>query len=137
MVRPSGSCVWHGRRIYRWGKESIPYQPENVPELISPAALQVTISAIICRFFLLKTCLMESITIRIEVCGEKAEDATDCYIVLDYLRVLGRNHTEPVKLMINQDFSYPHISWGNVRKPPLVMRDGTCGTFKMNAVHSH
>ena len=70
-------------------------------------------------------------TIRIEVCGEKAEDATDCYIVLDYLRVLGRNHTEPVKLMINQDFSYPHISWGNVRKPPLVMRDGTCGTFKM------
>ena len=70
-------------------------------------------------------------TIRIEVCGEKAEDATDCYIVLDYLRVLGRNHTEPVKLMINQDFSYPHISWGNVRKPPLVMRDGTCGTVKM------
>ena len=70
-------------------------------------------------------------TIRIEVCGEKAEDATDCYIVLDYLRVLGRNHTEPVKLMINQDFSYPHISWGNVRKPPLVMRDGICGTVKM------
>ena len=70
-------------------------------------------------------------TIRIEVCGEKAEDATDCYIVLDYLRVLGRNHTEPIKLMINQDFSYPHISWGNVRKPPLVMRDGTCGTVKM------
>ena len=70
-------------------------------------------------------------TIRIEVCGEKAEDATDCYIVLDYLRVLGTNHTEPVKLMINQDFSYPHISWGNVRKPPLVMRDGTCGTVKM------
>ena len=24
-----------------------------------------------------------------------------------------------------------HISWGNVRKPPLVMRDGTCGTVKM------
>lgn len=70
-------------------------------------------------------------TIRIEVCGEKAEDATDCYIVLDYLRVLGTSHTEPVKLMINQDFSYPHISWGNVRKPPLVMRDGTCGTVKM------
>ena len=70
-------------------------------------------------------------TIRIEVCGEKAEDATDCYIVLDYLRVLGTNHTEPVKLMINQDFSYPHISWGNVRKPPIIIRDGTCGTVKM------
>ncbi len=45
-------------------------------------------------------------TIRIEVCGEKAEDASDCYIVLDYLRVLTGERTEPVKFMINQAFSF-------------------------------
>lgn len=73
-------------------------------------------------------------TIRIEVCGEKAEDASDCYIVLDYLRVLTGERTEPVKFMINQAFSFPHLSWGNYRKPPILPEAGTGGTVRMKIV---
>lgn len=73
-------------------------------------------------------------TIRIEICGEKAEDASDCYIVLDYLRVLTGERTEPVKFMINQVFSFPHLSWGNYRKPPILPEAGTGGTVRMKIV---
>lgn len=74
-------------------------------------------------------------TIRIEVSGEKAADASDYYIVIDYLRVLNGERTEPVKLMVNQEFSFPHLSWGNYRKPPILMEEGTVGTLRMKAVN--
>ncbi len=73
-------------------------------------------------------------TLAIEVCGEKAEDASDTYIVIDYLRVLTGVRTEPVRLNVNQDFAYPHISWGNYRKPPILIEEGTCGRVVMQAV---
>lgn len=73
-------------------------------------------------------------TIRIEVCGEKASDASDCYIVIDYLRILNGERTEPVKLIVNQEFSFPHLSWGNYRKPPVLMEEGTVGVVRMKAV---
>ena len=73
-------------------------------------------------------------TLAIEVCGEKAEDASDCYIVIDYLRVLTGERTEPVRLNVNQAFAYPHISWGNYRKPPILIEEGTCGKVVMQAL---
>lgn len=73
-------------------------------------------------------------TIRIEVCGEKAEDSSDTYIVIDYLRVLNGERTEPVRLLVNQEFSYPHLSWGNYRKPPVLMEKGTTGRIHMKIV---
>lgn len=73
-------------------------------------------------------------TIRIEVCGEKEEDASDYYIVIDYLRVLNGERTEPVKLIINQKFSFPHLSWGNYRKPPILLKEGTWGRVHMKAL---
>lgn len=75
--------------------------------------------------------------IKIRVCGEKAEDASDYYVVIDYLRVLGTEHTEPVKLIVNQEFAYPHISWGNVRKAPILMEDGTNGLVGMKLVRTN
>lgn len=72
--------------------------------------------------------------IRVEVCGEKEEDASDTYIVLDYFRVLNGEQTEPVKLMLNQEFSFPHLSWGNYRKPPILLEEGTRGRVRMKPV---
>jgi len=63
-------------------------------------------------------------TIRISVCGEKAEDSSDYYVVIDYFRVLGESPTEQVALIINNDFAYPHIAWGNYRKPAILPGDG-------------
>lgn len=73
-------------------------------------------------------------TIRIEVCGEKAADSSDYYIVIDYLRVLTGERTEPVKLHINQAFAYPHISWGNYRRPPILIESGTRGRVRMQGL---
>ncbi len=74
-------------------------------------------------------------TIRIEVCGEKAEDASDYYIVIDYLRILNGERAEPVKLIMNQEYSFPHLSWGNYVKPPILIKDGTTGTVTMKSVN--
>lgn len=70
-------------------------------------------------------------TIRIEVCGEKAEDSSDTYIVIDYLRVLNGERTEPVKFIINHEFAYPHLSWGNYCKEPILIQDGYHNTVHM------
>lgn len=69
--------------------------------------------------------------IRIVVSGKKASDASDYYIVLDYLRVLGRTHTEPVRLMLNAEYAFPHISWGNYRKPPINLSAGSTQEVRM------
>ena len=73
-------------------------------------------------------------TIRIEVCGEKAADSSDYYIVIDYLRVLTGERTEPVRLNVNQAFAYPHISWGNYRRPPILIENGTRGSVRMQGL---
>ncbi|HHX59792.1 MAG TPA: hypothetical protein GX707_03490 [Epulopiscium sp.] len=63
-------------------------------------------------------------TIRIEVTGTKVEDAGDSYIVIDYLRILTEANKEPIHFIINNDYNYPHIAWGNYTKPAIVIEDG-------------
>ncbi|HHV12446.1 MAG TPA: hypothetical protein GXX75_19410 [Clostridiales bacterium] len=63
-------------------------------------------------------------TIRIEVSGEKAQDAGDYYTVIDYLRIIRREMEEPVRFIINNDYNYPHIAWGNYSKPPILIQEG-------------
>jgi hypothetical protein len=63
-------------------------------------------------------------TLRIEVSGDKAEDAGDYYIVIDYLRIIRREMEEPVSFIINNDYNYPHIAWGNYSKPPILIQEG-------------
>lgn len=75
-------------------------------------------------------------TIRIEVTGDKAEDASDCYIVIDYLRVLGTEDVEPIGFIINNDFAYPHLVWGNYCKPPILIEDGYTNQVHMRIISS-
>ena len=63
-------------------------------------------------------------TLRVEVTGEKARDAEDCYIVADHFRILRRRGEEPVRFAVLNDFNYPHIAWGNYTKPPILVADG-------------
>lgn len=76
-------------------------------------------------------------TLRIEVSGEKAEDASDCYIVIDYFRVLNGQRMEPVKLIVNQEFAFPHLSWGNYRKKPILMKEGTEGSVSLRVINQN
>lgn len=72
-------------------------------------------------------------TIRVEALGEKAPDASDTYIVITGFRVIDGKKPEPVRLLVNQDFAYPHISWGNYRKPPILLEVGSTGTVVLRA----
>lgn len=72
--------------------------------------------------------------IRVEAAGEAAEDAHDTYIAIDYFRVITGEMEEPVKLMVNQEFAFPHLSWGNYTRPPITIEEGSTGGIHMKAV---
>lgn len=63
-------------------------------------------------------------TLRIEVTGEKARDAFDSYVVIDYFRILDGTSPEPAAFIVNNEYNYPHIAWGNYTKPEIVIYDG-------------
>lgn len=73
-------------------------------------------------------------SICIEVCGEKQADSGDCYIILDYFRVLTDDNQEQVKILLNQATAYPHISWGNYSRPPILLKENMEGEACMKAI---
>lgn len=66
-------------------------------------------------------------TLRVEVLGEKGSESQDSYVALDYLRVLDERRPERFRILMNQDFSFPHIAWGNPRKGPIIPAPGDEG----------
>lgn len=69
--------------------------------------------------------------IRIEVTGAKAPDAKNSYIVIDYLRVIAEEMEEPIRFIVNNEYNYPHIAWGNYTKPPVRIYDGYRNSVRM------
>ena len=69
-------------------------------------------------------------TLRIEVDGTKAKDSGGYYVVIDAFRVL-REKPDDVKVIINNDFNYPHIAWGNYTKPAIMLQDGYTNSVTM------
>lgn len=64
-------------------------------------------------------------TLCIEVTGEKTKDSQNCYISVDYFRILTGERTEPVKFIVLENFNYPQISWGNYKKEAIRIGDGS------------
>ncbi len=70
--------------------------------------------------------------IRIEVTGEKASDAADCYINIDAFYVLKSScdvgvigsNDHCVRLNINNKFAYPNLAWGNYMRDRITIYDG-------------
>lgn len=69
-------------------------------------------------------------TLRIEVDGTKARDSGGYYVVIDAFRILGKK-PDDVKVIINNDFNYPHIAWGNYTKPAIMLQDGYTNSVTM------
>ena len=65
--------------------------------------------------------------LRVEVLGEKAAESQDTYVALDYLRILDERKTERIRILMNRDFAFPHIAWGNPRKGPIIPVPGEEG----------
>jgi hypothetical protein len=66
-------------------------------------------------------------SLRIEVTGEKTPDASDCLIGIDCLRII-RTQPDAVKLMVIQDYNYPHLAWGNYIRPAVLIGTGSRAT---------
>ncbi|MDW7659402.1 MAG: hypothetical protein SCM11_19720, partial [Bacillota bacterium] len=66
-------------------------------------------------------------TLRIEVTGEKTPDASDCLIGIDCLRII-RPKPDQVRLMVIQDYNYPHQAWGNYIRPAVLIGTGSRAT---------
>lgn len=63
-------------------------------------------------------------TLHIEVTGEHTPDSSDSYIVIDYFRILTGRQKEPVRFIMNHEFNFPQIAWGNYSKPPILIAEG-------------
>lgn len=66
--------------------------------------------------------------LRIVVTGRKQLDSQNCYVGIDCFRILDGTAPEPVRLMVLSDFNFPQISWGNRKKPPVLLRTGSRGS---------
>ncbi|MDO4284562.1 MAG: glycoside hydrolase family 2 TIM barrel-domain containing protein [Eubacteriales bacterium] len=134
--------VWYGPQDTTFGMANVYLDGKKVAERISQRVAGVDFSCSSVGYdkkyhlpiFSAQNLPFGEHTIRIEVCGEKAQDASDCYIVLDYLRVLGEKEDAPVRININQAYAFPHISWGNYRKPPILLREGDTGKVRLQAL---
>lgn len=73
-------------------------------------------------------------TIRIEATGRKSGGSKDSYIVLDHFRVICAENEEPIRFIINNDYNYPHIAWGNYSKPAIMIDTGYCNSVTMRFV---
>ncbi len=148
--RGAKACVsFYGTGIVWYGPQDTVYGTANIYVDGRPAAAGISQRSAGCDFSLgsagydkLYHLPMFSVTglpegphtLCIEVCGEKAQDAADAYIVLDYFRVLTEGEKEAVKLLMNQAVSYPHLSWGNYCRPPIGLQAGTQGEVYMKPV---
>lgn len=65
-------------------------------------------------------------TLTIEVLGTHAADSCDSYIVLEEFRILTPDtpFRQPLLLHLLKDFNFPHLSWGNRKKPAIRPADG-------------
>jgi hypothetical protein len=63
-------------------------------------------------------------TIRIEATGEKAADSSNSYVNIDHFIVLDGSEIGDTRFIINSEFNFPELSWGNYTKPPIAVSSG-------------
>ena len=63
-------------------------------------------------------------TIRIQVTGKKNARSANSYVVIDAFRVIGEHEKDDIKLIINNDYNYPRLSWGNYMRNPIIIGEG-------------
>ncbi|WP_176462557.1 glycoside hydrolase family 2 protein [Paenibacillus odorifer] len=63
-------------------------------------------------------------TLRIEVTGEKAAGSNNSYVNIDHFLVMDGNEIGDTRFLINSEFNYPELSWGDYTKPPIIVSSG-------------
>ncbi|WP_168118930.1 glycoside hydrolase family 2 TIM barrel-domain containing protein [Paenibacillus sp. HB172176] len=66
-------------------------------------------------------------TLRIEVTGENAPGSNNSYVNIDHFVVLDGKEIGDTRFIVNNEFNYPEISWGDYTKPPIAVSSGYTG----------
>ena len=56
--------------------------------------------------------------------GKKNARSANSYVVIDAFRVIGEHEKDDIKLIINNDYNYPRLSWGNYMRNPIIIGEG-------------
>lgn len=64
--------------------------------------------------------------LRILVRGEKEEGAQDAYVSLDYIVIDKPEYQDYIKMIINNDFNYTRLVWGNYMRKKVEFKAGDC-----------
>lgn len=62
--------------------------------------------------------------LKIEVTGEKSQDAADTYIIIECFQIIPAIFRQPVAMHILNDYNYPHIAWGNYCRDKIEIWEG-------------
>ncbi len=63
-------------------------------------------------------------TLRIEVNGKQGNDSCECYVNIDHFVVLDGSEAGDIRFIINSEFNYPQLSWGDYEKQPIQVSTG-------------
>lgn len=62
-------------------------------------------------------------TLRVLVTGEAEEGSQGNYVSLDYFKIVTPKHPDRVKLIINEDFNYTRLAYGNYTKEKIELEE--------------
>lgn len=63
-------------------------------------------------------------TIRLIVTGEKSPQANNTFVSIVAFLVLGNQPEGDIRMLINNDWIYPELTWGNYMKDPICVANG-------------
>ena len=69
--------------------------------------------------------------IRVVVTGTKHPDSGNTYVSVDAFVVLGHETDNNIKFIINNEWNYPELTWGNYSKPPVMVSEGYTNRVRM------
>ncbi len=70
-------------------------------------------------------------TIRVVVTGKKNPLSNNAYVSIDAFAVLGSQAEGDVRFMIDNEWNYPELTWGNYMKDPILIEAGYTNTVRM------
>ena len=75
-------------------------------------------------------------TIKIIVTGQKDPQASNAFVSIDAFEVPDPEGQGDIRFLINNEWNYPELSWGNYVKEPILLSSGYTNTVRMRLTDS-
>jgi beta-galactosidase len=74
--------------------------------------------------------------IRIVVTGEKNAASNNAFVAVDAFEVLGTPVEGDVKFIVNNEWNYPELTWGNYVKDPILIESGYTNSLRIRLTNN-